>query len=104
MIVKGHYLQSLFEALSSGLRGNSSTIVHLGMRSWIDPKVNAYVLSKITSYLPERNINTSLTWLYTSLCLADPGFKNPPIIDILLGAAMEVIYKYLQLGHMRPVQ
>ncbi|XP_045459242.1 uncharacterized protein LOC123669695 [Melitaea cinxia] len=83
------------QGLISGLGKDESTVVkhmvYLTIQSRIDPefviKVKAYVLKKITSYLPERSIETTLNWLDTTkLFLADPGFKNSNKIDILLGA------------------
>nr|XP_026498604.1 uncharacterized protein LOC113402535 [Vanessa tameamea]XP_026498685.1 uncharacterized protein LOC113402600 [Vanessa tameamea]XP_026500528.1 uncharacterized protein LOC113404014 [Vanessa tameamea] len=83
------------QGVISGLGENSSTIarsmVHLNIRSRVNFDfvftVKAYVLNKITSYLPERSVNTNLNWLsVTNLCLADPGFHTSNKIDILLGA------------------
>ncbi|CAK1591458.1 unnamed protein product [Parnassius mnemosyne] len=79
----------------SGLGGNSSTkatyMVRLNIKSRVDPvfslTVNAYVLNKITSYLPEYKVHTTLDWLsVNTLQLADPEFNTPNKIDVLLGA------------------
>ncbi|KAJ8724347.1 hypothetical protein PYW08_015821 [Mythimna loreyi] len=81
--------------LVSGL-GQKSTIakhmVNVEIQSRVDPEfkinLNAYVISKITSYLPERTIDqNSFDWIdFTNLKLADPLFCKPSKIDLLLGA------------------
>ncbi|CAH2088129.1 unnamed protein product [Euphydryas editha] len=83
------------QGVVSGL-GNRSTIskymVHLNIQSRIDSEfklqVTAYVLSKITSYLPEQSINNnSFEWIdINNYDLADPQFNQSNKIDILLGA------------------
>ncbi|CAH2102203.1 unnamed protein product [Euphydryas editha] len=83
------------QGVVSGL-GNRSTIskymVHLNIQSRINPEfklqVTAYVLSKITSYLPEQSINNnSFEWIDVyNYDLADPQFNQSNKIDILLGA------------------
>ncbi|XP_045446031.1 uncharacterized protein LOC123654111 [Melitaea cinxia] len=83
------------KGIVSGL-GNRSTIskymVHLNIQSRIDPEfklqVTAYVLSKITSYLPEQSINNNVfEWIdMNNYDLADPQFNQCNKIDILLGA------------------
>nr|XP_049697145.1 uncharacterized protein LOC126054685 [Helicoverpa armigera] len=80
----------------SGLGNDRSTIskhmVNLTIKSTVDHEfqltVKAYVLSKITSYLPERSINpSSLEWInIKGMSLADPYCNTPNRIDVLLGA------------------
>ena len=49
--------------------------------------VEAYVLKKITKDLPLEPIPVSLKWDYISdLKLADPDFRTPARIDLLIGA------------------
>lgn len=60
------------------------------VQSRIDPnfrmEIEAYVLSKITAYLPERKIDY-IDWVdLDHLQLADPQYNVPNKIDILLGA------------------
>lgn len=84
------------KAVVSSLGADKSTVarymVNFTIQSRVDREfnhqVNAYVLSKITSYLPERRVNAStLDWVDVhSLSLADPEFSKPNRIDILLGA------------------
>lgn len=79
----------------SGL-GQKSTIakymVNITIQSRVDSgfklNFNAYVISKITSYLPDQALNkNTFNWLdITNLQLADPQFNQPSKIDILLGA------------------
>ncbi|XP_045535734.1 uncharacterized protein LOC123721318 [Papilio machaon] len=83
------------QGIVSGL-GNSSTVarymVQIKIQSRIDPhfnlQVTAYVLTKITSYLPEQSINKDILKCIniSSNDLADPQFNQPNKIDILLGA------------------
>ncbi|XP_050555466.1 uncharacterized protein LOC126911596 [Spodoptera frugiperda] len=88
--------KSLVSGVITGLGNNSSTaakyMVTLTIKSKIDDnfqlKINAYVLTKITSYLPEKSMNiSSFDWIDSyGLSLADPNFNTPNRIDILLGA------------------
>ncbi|XP_022832838.1 uncharacterized protein LOC111360825 [Spodoptera litura] len=70
----------------------SKYMVNLTIKSTVDHafqlNLNAYVLNKITSYLPERSVSTSsIDWInLNNLCLADPYFGTPNKIDVLLGA------------------
>ena len=62
----------------SGVKDNSQK-AHVG--------VEAYVLKKITKDLPLEPIPTSLKWDHLSdLNLADPDFRTPARIDLVLGA------------------
>uniref|UniRef100_A0A2H1WI74 SFRICE_041182 n=1 Tax=Spodoptera frugiperda TaxID=7108 RepID=A0A2H1WI74_SPOFR len=88
--------KSLVSGVITGLGNNRSTtakyMVTLTIKSKIDDnfqlKINAYVLNKITSYLPEKSMNiSSFDWIDSyGLSLADPNFNTPNRIDILLGA------------------
>lgn len=49
-------------------------------------EVNAFVLNKLTSVLPERKIVVQLWSEFKNLKLADPSFDQPNKIDLLLGA------------------
>lgn len=93
----------------SGLGHNSSTMVkymvHLTIQSRLDLKfklkLNAFVLNNITSYLPERSISSeSFDWLgFQDNYLADPEFKTPNKIDVLLGA--DVYSRIIQEGILK---
>ncbi|XP_035439785.2 uncharacterized protein LOC118269018 [Spodoptera frugiperda] len=88
--------KSLVRGVITGLGNNRSTtakyMVNLTIKSKIDDsfqlKINAYVLNKITSYLPENSMDiSSFDWIDKyGLSLADPNFNTPNRIDILLGA------------------
>ena len=59
--------------------------------------VEAYVLKKITKDLPLEPIPVALKWDHLSdLKLADPDFRTPARIDLLLGA--EVFTSILRDG------
>ncbi|XP_041981020.1 uncharacterized protein LOC121734443 [Aricia agestis] len=65
-------------------------MVSLSIQSRVDPQfkveLKAYVLSNITSYLPERHVK-SIEWVdLQALPLADPKFNVPNKINLLLGA------------------
>ncbi|XP_062541003.1 uncharacterized protein LOC134209034 [Armigeres subalbatus] len=51
-------------------------------------EVQFYVLSKITSSLPQQHIDTSSWNLPTGVCLADPNFNEPGAIDVILGVTV----------------
>ncbi|XP_052748654.1 uncharacterized protein LOC113522128 [Galleria mellonella] len=65
-------------------------MVSVSLQSLHDPnftfKVQAFVLSKLTSILPERQIIVELWSEFSNIKLADPSFHTPNKIDILLGA------------------
>ncbi|CAH0724348.1 unnamed protein product, partial [Brenthis ino] len=78
----------------SVLGGNSNVspkaMVFIQLKSMIDPNYNitvkAYVLKTITSFLPAKRI-TALEWLEAlEIELADPNYRTPNKIDVLLGA------------------
>ncbi|XP_045542389.1 uncharacterized protein LOC123723515 [Papilio machaon] len=89
----------------SGLGGGHSDLtskymVQVNIQSLIDPNFNfqikAYVLSRVTSILPERKF-TLVDWPELhSVELADPNFNKPSKIDILLGS--EAYTKILKEG------
>ena len=89
----------------SGLGGGQSNttskyVVMINIQSLRDPtftlQVKAYVLSKVTSILPERKFSL-LDWPdLNKIELADPYFNTPNKIDILLGS--EVYSKVLKEG------
>ncbi|XP_062541893.1 uncharacterized protein LOC134209887 [Armigeres subalbatus] len=54
-------------------------------------EVQFYVLSKITSSLPQQHIDTSSWNLPTGVCLADPKFNEPGAIDVILGVTVFTI-------------
>ncbi|XP_052759046.1 uncharacterized protein LOC128202504 [Galleria mellonella] len=68
----------------------SKSMVSLSLQSLHDPnftfKVQAFVLSKLTSILPERKVIVELWSEFSNINLADPLFHTPNKIDILLGA------------------
>lgn len=83
------------QGVVTGLGEKSTTakyMVNIKLQSRVDPNfelnLNAYVISKITSYLPEQKIcSNAFNWIdITNLELADPEFNHPNKIDILLGA------------------
>lgn len=75
--------------------GNNKTIhtkyaVYLLIQSRINPEftlnLKAYVITNITSYIPEKTLDP-LDWIeINTLSLADPHFDKPNKIDMLLGA------------------
>ncbi|XP_045535769.1 uncharacterized protein LOC123721327 [Papilio machaon] len=78
----------------------SKYMVQVNIQSLIDPNFNfqikAYVLSRVTSILPERKF-TLVDWPELhSVELADPNFNKPSKIDILLGS--EAYTKILKEG------
>ncbi|XP_045541516.1 uncharacterized protein LOC123723018 [Papilio machaon] len=89
----------------SGLGGGHSDLtskymVQVNIQSLIDSNFNfqikAYVLSRVTSILPERKF-TLVDWPELhSVELADPNFNKPSKIDILLGS--EAYTKILKGG------
>lgn len=68
----------------------SKSLVQIKIQSLHDPNfavdVNAFVLSKLTSVLPDKRILVELHSEFTNLNLADPTFDIPNKIDMLLGA------------------
>lgn len=68
-------------------------------RSNFTLQIQAYVLSHITTYLPQKYIN-SLDWPeIESITLADPNFRQPGKVDMLLGAS--VTSKIMEEGLFR---
>lgn len=88
--------------LISGLEGNNSInskfMVEIILTSTHNPNVkvsvDAYVLKRITSFLPSKEM-VSVDWI-CDLPLADPQYNTPNKIDILLGA--EVYGQIIQEG------
>ncbi|KAL0858664.1 hypothetical protein ABMA27_012488 [Loxostege sticticalis] len=81
----------------------TKSTVNVIIQSRYDPKfkipTKMFVLSKITSYLPEKHIEP-LEWLnFAQLELADPQFYSPNKIDVLLGA--EVYSQILNNGILK---
>ncbi|XP_059056265.1 uncharacterized protein LOC131850114 [Achroia grisella] len=68
----------------------SKSMVSVTLQSLLDSnftfKVQAFVLSKVTSFLPEKQIIVDLWSEFSNIELADPSFRKPNKIDILLGA------------------
>jgi hypothetical protein len=92
----------------SGLGGDDTSVVskymvQLKVQSLTDPNFNivlkAYVLSKITTYLPSKRVAVP-EWLeLKQLALADPTYSSPNKIDVLLGA--EVYGQILKEGVLK---
>lgn len=88
----------------SGLGGDkkiiSKSMVNINFESRFDNKikftVKAYVLSKITAFLPSRKVVGLEGLDLTGLKMADPEYHTPNKIDILLGA--DVYGQLLQEG------
>ncbi|KAM3966299.1 LOW QUALITY PROTEIN: uncharacterized protein ACR2FA_012601 [Aphomia sociella] len=80
----------------SGLGGEQGSLlaskymVNIKLHSLHDPnftcKVQAFVLDKLTSILPERQLILELRSEFSDINLADPFFYKPNKIDFLLGA------------------
>ncbi|CAK1584061.1 unnamed protein product [Parnassius mnemosyne] len=72
-----------------GSECNSKHVVHIKLQSIHDPtfniKVSAHVLTKLTTFLPERQVDIQLYYM-PKMRLADPNFNVPNKIDLLLGA------------------
>ncbi|XP_073959790.1 uncharacterized protein [Choristoneura fumiferana] len=68
----------------------SKAVVTLKIQSLTDPnfkmEVKCFVLTNITTVLPERKMEVPDWVQLKGLCLADPSFDSPNKIDILLGA------------------
>lgn len=85
-------IQGIINGLGSGKSTVAKHIVHVTIQSRVDSSfqlhLSAYVLNKITTYLPEKDLDTcNFDWIKTKdLYLADPQFSTPNRIDILLGA------------------
>lgn len=82
---------------------SSRASVVLKVQSVTDPsfkmELKCYVLTNITSVLPERKVTVSEWVQLKDLCLADPNFDSPNKIDVLLGA--EVYSKILKDGVLK---
>ncbi|XP_045540617.1 uncharacterized protein LOC106708519 [Papilio machaon] len=80
----------------SGLGGDPSasirctSMVMIKIQSRIDPSfqinVEAFVMKKLTTVLPERKIKEQSVEFMSPMALADPSFNVPNKIDLLLGA------------------
>ncbi|XP_045504512.1 uncharacterized protein LOC123701161 [Colias croceus] len=85
-----------------GISMPSKWIVKFKLQSRLDPNfvlyVDAYVLTRLTSHLPERRIVQALP-LVSSLELADPSFHTPGNIDLLLST--RVVGAVLEEGLIR---
>ena len=60
--------------------------------------MNAIVVSKLTSFLPSRNIKNACIPQFKELQLADPEFYKPAPIDIIIGSD---ILPYINLNAVR---
>lgn len=86
----------LTKGFISGLGGDSesslisNSMVFVKFRSRVNPnfviEIKAYVLKKLTSLLPERQISSEVITTISSVELADPSFGSPSKIELLLGA------------------
>ncbi|XP_028176994.1 uncharacterized protein LOC114364858 [Ostrinia furnacalis] len=93
----------------SGLGGNKKVITNstvvINLHSRVDPKiklsVKAYVLSKITSFLPIKKVVDLKELDLTGIILADPEYHTPNKIDMLLGA--DVYGQVLQDGFRKSI-
>lgn len=92
----------------SGIAGDQTSViskymVQLRVQSLIDPTCNivvkAYVLSKITTFLPGKKVVVPEWMELKQLTLADPTYNSPNKIDALLGA--EVYCQILKDGVLR---
>jgi hypothetical protein len=92
----------------SGLGGDQTSVrsrymVNLKVQSLTDPTfqivLKAYVLNKITTYLPGKTVAVPQWVELQKLTLADPKYHTPNKIDVLLGA--EVYCQVLREGMMR---
>lgn len=90
-----HLKKIAVKAEIAGLGGGqggvtSRHMVRIKIQSLRDPtfnlEISAYVLSKVTSVLPERKFSVSDWPKLRELELADPEYNTPNKIDILLGA------------------
>ncbi|XP_045493291.1 uncharacterized protein LOC123692575 [Colias croceus] len=85
-----------------GISMPSKWIVKFKLQSRLDPNfvlyVDAYVLTRLTSHLPERRIVQALP-LVSTLELADPSFHTPGNIDLLLST--RVVGAVLEEGLIR---
>lgn len=80
----------------SGLGGDPSasfmctSMVIIKIQSRIDPSfqinVEAFIMKKLTTVLPERKVKEPAVNFMSSMALADPSFDIPNKIDLLLGA------------------
>ncbi|XP_063825295.1 uncharacterized protein LOC135074843 [Ostrinia nubilalis] len=79
---------------------NSKHVVNIKLQSIYDPNftitVKAHVLTKLTTFLPERQVDLKLWSHMPEMKLADPKFNVPNKIDLLLGA--EVYCQILSEG------
>ncbi|XP_059058077.1 uncharacterized protein LOC131851578 [Achroia grisella] len=83
-------IKEYVSVLGGDMNISSEAIVTINLRSMVDPSykmsVKAYVLKSITSFLPDKKLD-SLEWLESlNIQLADPNYHTPNKIDILLGA------------------
>lgn len=92
----------------SGLGGDQTSVrskymVQLKVQSLTDPSfqivLKAYVLNKITTFLPGKKVAVPQWVELQKLTLADPTYNSPNKIDVLLGA--DVYCQVLREGLMR---
>lgn len=96
------------KGMISGLGGDQTSVmskhmVLLKIQSLIDPdfrcEVKAFVLNKITTYLPGKKLLAPDWTELNQLTLADPTYTAPNKIDVLLGA--EVYSQIIKEGVLR---
>lgn len=97
-----------FKGVISGLAGDQLSVktkymVPVRFQSLVDPtfniEVKAYVLNKITNFLPGKKVVVPEWMELQQLTLADPAFNSPNKIDALLGA--EVYCQILKEGVLK---
>ncbi|XP_071581890.1 uncharacterized protein [Temnothorax nylanderi] len=74
--------------LSNKTKGITSFTLKPHFESDVEYKVTAQILSKLTSSIPSKKVDLSLWPHLEKLKLADPEFKQPRSIDLILGADM----------------
>lgn len=92
----------------SGVGGNqksmkSKSAVTLNIQSFTDPnfkmEIKCFILTNITTLLPDKGVSVPEWVQFENLCLADPNFNSPNKIDMLLGA--EVYSQIIREGVLR---
>lgn len=99
-------LQGVGGNQSATARGKTSVTLSSIYDKEVNLSLNAYILPKLTSFLPSKYLSNSVWPHIKHITLADPTFMNPASIDLILGADIygEIILSDLIKGpHLTPI-
>lgn len=93
-------LQGIGGNQSATARGKTSVTLSSIYDKEVNISINAYILPKLTSFLPSKKLSNSVWPHIKHITLADPTFMNPASIDLILGADIygEIILSSLIKG------